>query len=135
LEKIMGITKTIGSILGEIVGHPTQSSYILGKGDAKVVIRSGGDLTGQDLSGLNLRGLNLRNTTFQGANLSGVDLSGAHLEGADLRDADLTGTLLSGAHLENAKFDPETLSHAIFESTPTGLPEEMISMIKEGAQL
>jgi hypothetical protein len=128
----MSITKTIGSLLGEIVSYPTKSSYILGKGDTKVVIRAGGDCSDQDLSGLSLRGFNLRNTTFRGTNLSGVDLSGAHLEGADLTEANLTGTLLSGAHLENAIFDPETLSHAIFDSTPTGLSEELISKIKEG---
>lgn len=126
----MSITNTIGSLMSEVFSHPTGTSYVLGKGDTKVVIRSGGDCSGQDLSGLSLRGFKLNNTTFRGANLSGVDLSGAYLKGADFTEADLTGTNLSGAHLENAIFDPEILSHAVFDSTPTGISEDLISKIK-----
>jgi len=126
----MNIAKKIGSLLGEIVSHPTGASYIFEKGGTKVVVRPGGDYSGTDLSGLNLKGLNLRGTNFQGANLSKVDFSGAHLEDSDLTNATLIGTVLSGAHLEGAKFDPDGLIQAVLESTPSGLSPGLAKRMK-----
>lgn len=128
----MRITKKIGSLLEEIISHPTSASYILDKDGTKVVVRPGGDYSGVDLTGLNLKGLNLQGTNFQGANLSGVDFSGAHLEGSDLTKATLVGTVLSGAHLDGASFDTDGLTYAVLDSAPSGISAELITKIKTG---
>ena len=128
----MKIAKKITSLLGEIISHPTRTSYLFNKDGNDVVIRSGGDNSGDDLSGLSLKGLNLREINFEGANLSGVDFSGAHLEGANFLNATLVGAKLAGAHLEGVRFDIDNLSSAIIESPPNGISDEVIMKIRSG---
>jgi len=114
----MNLAEKVIALISETVKSPLKTSYILKRGNERIVLHPGGDYSGIDLSELDLSGLDLRNINLQDvnlkrANLSRANLTGAHLEKADLSGANLSGTVLSGASLKGATIDLLSLRKAI----------------------